>query len=269
MFMMDDDTRRPDFRVVTLEGIQFLVEVKICHNDNPSKEYSIKNTYLTSLKKYSNCMGVPLKFAIYWSRWNIWTLLDASLIPSSGRDSAIKMTAAMKLNDMASLGDCMIGTVPPLTMRLYADPTKPRRLQPDGTAPFTISRIEFYAGGERIEDSFEKRLAWFFILYGSWDEIASPAEIVNSDVEYIEFQHGPAEEVEDKSQPFRIVASLSSMISRQYGDSTVENGNVALLTPPKGPDQLGVLIPEDYKGSALKLWRFIVRPNTENRNGEG
>jgi len=268
MFTMDDGTRRPDFRVVTLQGTQFFVEVKNCHYKDPSKAYRIKSAYVTGLQKYSDCMGVPLKFAVYWSRWNIWTLLDASLISSCGRDLAIKMTQAVKLNDMASLGDCMVGTAPPLTVRLYADPTKPRRLQPDDTAPFTISRIEFYAGGERIEDSFEERLAWFFILYGDWGEIGSPAEIVNGDVEYIEFQHGPSEE-EDNSQPFSIVGSLSSMISRQYGDSTVVGGNVALLTPPSGPDQLGVLIPEDYKGAVLKLWRFTVRPSTENRHEEG
>ena len=32
--------------------------------------------YLASLQSYANMVGAPLKLAIFWSLWNIWTVVS-------------------------------------------------------------------------------------------------------------------------------------------------------------------------------------------------
>ena len=54
------------------------------------------------------------------------------------------------------------------------------------------------------------------------------------------------------------------MISDHYDHLTVnDGGDVTALAPTVEPGSLGVLIDDDYKGDALKLWRFTVTPSTD------
>ena len=71
------------------------------------------------------------------------------------------MPEAMKRNEMILLGDHMVGTVPPLSLRLYADPNKPRSVGENGQVHFTIGRVALYAYGKEITDEFEKNLHGF------------------------------------------------------------------------------------------------------------
>jgi hypothetical protein len=54
---------------------------------------------------------------------------------------------------------------------------------------------------------------------------------------------------------------LSTIISRQYGQLTAPDGKVQRFTPDIAPGMLGFVIPEGYKGEALPLWRFLIKPN--------
>ena len=44
-------------------------------------------------------------------------------------------------------------------------------------------------------------------------------------------------------------------------DLTAKDGTVSSLSPSEEPGALEVVIPLDYKGKVLRLWRFRVRPN--------
>ena len=163
---------------------------------------------------------------------------------------------------MALLGDMLLGTVPPLVFRVYADQTQPCTIGPEGEVPFTISEVAFFAGGNRIEEQAEKDLAWFFIHYSQWAEIDAPVEIHDGKLKYMEFCYAPITRGPDERQNFEMLGFLSSMISAKYAKATGKQNLVALLTPAADADQLGVNIPDDYSGKVLKLWRFTAKPLT-------
>ena len=127
---------------------------------------------------------------MYWSVWKLWTLVDATHF-SENSDYYIALPEAMKRNEMNLLGDHIVATVPPLSLRLYTDPNKPRSIEEDGQVHFTIGRAALFANGKEITDDFEKKLAWFFMLHGKWNKVDHPAEIKNGLLEYTELRVSP------------------------------------------------------------------------------
>ena len=260
-FSSEEDIRRPDFRLVTNEGEQLLIEVKNFRQKDPMDPFRLKPQYLLSLKKYSDVFQIPLKVAIYWSLWKIWTLVDATHFIENF-DFYITLPEAMKRNEMNILGDHMVATVPPLSLRLYADPNKSRSIEENSQVHFTIGRAVLLANGKEITDDFEKKLAWFFMLHGKWNEVDQPAEIKNGLLEYTEFRVSP--EQYDQTQEFAILGFLSELISSNYNFLTSPKGEILQLAPKQQPGNLCILIPNDYKGKVLRLWRFHVKPNFED-----
>lgn len=261
-FSSEKDIRRPDFRLVTNTGEQLLIEVKNFHQRDPIEPFIVKSTYLSTLQKYADSFEIPLKVAIFWSIWKLWTLVDATHFFSENSNFVITLPEAMKRNEMNLLGDHMVATVPPLSLRLYADPKKPRSIEENGEVHFTIGRVTLYANGKEITDEFEKKLAWFFMLHGKWKEVDQPAEIKNGLLEYTEFSLSP--EQYDKNKGFAMLGYLSELITSNYNFLTSPQGEILHLTPKQQPDKLSILIPHDYKGKVLRLWRFHVKPNFED-----
>jgi hypothetical protein len=261
-FSVEENIRRPDFRLITTDGEQLLIEVKNFHPKDPMSPFSLKSSYLLSLQSYAKEFKLPLKIATFWSVWNLWTLVDATHFSSNGENYIITMADAMKKNEMILLGDQMVGTVPPLSLRLYTDKNKPRSVNKNGEVHFTIGSASIYAGGLEINDEFEKRLVWFLMLHGKWDKVDQPAEVKNGLLEYTEFSVSP--EQFDKNQGFAMIGFLSQLITSNYKLLTSPEGDILQLTPKQQPDQLSVLIPPDYKSKDLKLWRFLVQPNYED-----
>lgn len=261
-FSSGEDIRRPDFRLITTGGEQLLIEVKNFHQKDPMEPFLVKSKYLLSLRKYSKAFNIPLKIAIFWSVWKLWTLVDPTHFNSEGTDCVISLPEAMKINEMSLLGDHMVGTVPPLSLRFYADTNKPRVVDENGQVYFTIGRAALYADGKEITDEFEKKLVWFFMLHGKWDKVDQPAEIKNGLLEYTEFSISP--EQYDEKQGFAMLGFLSELITSNYKFLTSPEGEILQLTPKQQPDQLSVLIPRNYKGKVLKLWRFNLQPNFDD-----
>jgi len=63
----DPDLKIPDFHIVLLDASNFLVEVKNFRHDL-RKPMKLKRGYLEALERYSRLVGIPLRFAIYWSQ---------------------------------------------------------------------------------------------------------------------------------------------------------------------------------------------------------
>lgn len=265
-FSYDEDIRRPDFRLLTIDGSQLLIEVKNFHQKNPVEPLVVKSAYLLTLKKYADAFNIPLKIAIFWSL-GLWTLVDVDHYINDEPDVVISMPEAMKISQMNLLGDLMVGTVPPLSLRFYADTNRPRSVNKDGEVHFTIGRAAIYAGGQEITDEFERRLVWFFMLHGKWNKLDRPAKVRDGLLEYTEFTVSPEEY--DKDSGFAMLGFLSELITSNYKFLTSPEGEILQLSPTQQPDQLCVLIPHDYKGKTLKLWRFHVQPNYDDlRNGK-
>jgi len=258
-FSAHEDLRRPDFRVHLRGGDQVLVEVKNFHKNASFAPYRIKASYMESLQRYADILGLPLYFAVYWSRWNLWTLTRSDAFDLGDGKHQVNMGDAMKRNEMAMLGDCSIGTVPPLSLRVFSAPGFPRPLEKEGQFVFKVGRACLCAGDNEITDEVEQKIAWFLMLYGSWNRIEQPAHMVDGRIDYFDIEVSPQEPSGD--QAFRLVGFMSQMLSTRYNQFTADAEGVSRLTPNSQPTQMGGFIPEGYKGKALPIWHFTQLPN--------
>ncbi len=252
-FSKYEDQKRPDFRIVTDDGNQFLVEVKNFHETNLDKPFVMKKNYLDNLMNYSKYFRCELKIAIYWSKWKLWSLISPLNFDINESIYSINFFKALKQSEMHLLGDCWIGTVPPLSIRFETE-TLSRSLS--NHYEFKIKKVSLFAAGNCIEDEVEKNVASFLMFFGDWQNIDKPAQVEDGKLVSFELQLYPIEEV--KNQGFQIIGQLSQMISRQYDLLTTENGIIKTINPVQF-DGMGVAIPNDYNGHALKLWRFYMQ----------
>lgn len=253
----DPDIRPPDFRLALDDGTELFVEVKNCHKEDPQFKYAIRSNYLASIEKYADAFKHPLYIAIFWSRWRHWTLLSLDDLEQGVRPY-ITFLEAVKKNRMAMLGDVLVGTTPPLTFRVIADPSKPRTIKPGGQCPFTIGGIELYCAGHHLVDPLEQKLAFYFMLNSDWPVVQEAAMVADNEFIHCDFIAAPEEPVPNQS--FQLLGSLSDMISRSYNALTVDGENVLSLSPAAEPGSLGIVIPLEYEGTDLPLWRLLIRP---------
>lgn len=246
---------RPDFRVITRDGLQFLVEVKNHHQKNAPQPYRFKEDYLQTVTQYAELMGLPLKFAIYWSRWKTWTLTDAARLPRDGASLKLPFADALRMNEMGILGEVSVGTLPPLALRLDADTTKSRQVNDAGEVGFTIGKAALYSGGIEITQPDEMRLAWMLMLHGEWAGYKKTAIVENQHLEAIEFSVTP--EIRSNDQEFEIIGSMSQIISNQYLEATSAGKEIKSLAPTKDSSEFGAVIPRDYDGKAVSAPRSI------------
>lgn len=254
------DIKIPDFRVLTLEGEEFFVEVKNCHKRGTEYRYRLRKEYLTQLRNYADLFDRGLKIAIYWSRYGLWSLVSADAFEWDGRRYSLSMGQCMKRNEMKILGDSMVGTVPPIKLELITDASQPREVGKDGKTEFVIGDVKLVCGDCEVRDPFERKLAWFLLSYGDWDAGEPEAEIEDGDLTCIRLE---ANKDRAPGQQFATLGFLSQMISSQFNDLTAEEGEIIRLSPSTDPDKLGIIIPIDFKGEALRLWRFAISPNYE------
>jgi len=160
--------RAPDFRVVLDDGEQWLIEVKNVRCKDPAKQRTtLTVNYLNTLRAYSDMVGLPLRLAIYWSTWKLWTLIDPATFARSDGGLKIEMTDAITANHMGRLGDVSIHTTSPLRF------TVPKR--PDGKVDTPEAGIMGLLAGSRVFSGHvelveprERHLARILFAHGEW-----------------------------------------------------------------------------------------------------
>ena len=259
IYATDTSLKAPDLRLVLDDGQEFFVEVKNYYQSDPMASYTFKPRYLNGLRQYAKLFNRDLKIAIYWAKWNTWTLVPEAKIKSGGVSFSISMHEAKMANEMSTLGDYMVGTKTPLAIKLFADRNKPRFVSDDGKVHFITGKIELYCGDTRIDDSFEKKLAFYLMLFGNWPSEGPIYESeANNKPVAIEYRSQPNKTM--PKQGFEIVGDLSSMFSTYYNMITAPDGDVEKISPKQAPSSMGIIIPRDYKGKYLPLWRFVTKP---------
>lgn len=265
VFTSLDRIRIPDYRIVLndYQNKQILIEVKNYYQKKVFNEYSMSAEYLDSLSNYSKLDNTDLYIAIYWTQWSLWTLISPDDFEHEGTKVIISMESALKCNKMSMIGDYMIGTTPPLAIRIYTDKEKPQKIGENGSVEFVIGKLEMLCGTKHIANRDEQRIAFALMLFGGWEENTAVIKTSRSDVEieYIEFSYAPQEY--DNRQGFANTNFLSNIISKQYGALTIDDGEVLRLTPAIEPGMLGFVVPDGYKGDALPLWMFSQEPYYE------
>lgn len=248
-----NDIYLPDYRIVLKNKEQVLIEVKNCHCRS---NFDIALKQYKGLSKYSSMMNTKLLYAVYWSKWGLWTLVDPKHFIIKDSKAVLSLENAMTQNQMILLGDYQLGTIPPLSVRIYPDITKPHKII-ENSVDFTIGKVELFCNQKTITKELEKKIVMSFILYGNWVETNSIA-VTDTSIKYIEFLYSPVEFKE--SQQFGIVGTLSTIISHQYCHLTAPQGKVERFSPNVAPNKFGFIIPDGYTSDTLPLWRFFIKP---------
>lgn len=253
------DIQPPDYFLVLHDKSRFLVEVKSCNKKYPPCRFSLKKSYVDNLQEYADLIGSELKIAVYWSAWNLWTLVCPSHLKYSKGKCSITIGRAMETNQMETVGDYTVGTRPPLILRIIADKKKSRSIGKDGTGQFTIGEIKLLCANKIITDKIEKGYAFYFMLYGDWCSNEPLANIEDNKLVSIDHIIEPTERT--PGQEFELLGFMSSMISRRYRQLLSTSLDGEKLAIALEPDALSINIRKGYKGKALPLWRFHLRPN--------
>ncbi|POE08561.1 hypothetical protein BV921_15135 [Pectobacterium odoriferum] len=253
----------PDFRVVLKDGTNWLIEVKNVYQPNAFRQRRrlLTKDYRKSLNRYTSMTGGILKLAIFWARWSSWTLVDPEKIDPGGGDFALDMMDALKVSELASLGDESIGIRAPLLLRLTMNPERTSSIAPNGTVHVTVGHAQIFSAGFELSDPSDQQIAWTVMQYGDW-KMGEPRAVVEGDrLIALEFDCAP---LEQSGQGFESVGFLSRLFARYYADQTMKDGEVVRIKIPAQPEWLRAL--RQTNGTRrMPIWRFVLEPNYEGR----
>ena len=249
----------PDFRVVLLDGTQWLIEVKNAYIKNsfePERRFMTKR-YREKLENYAAATGGRLKLAVYWASQGIWTLVSPEQFVDEQGNVSFDMGSGFIENELGYLGDLMIGTKPPLRLRLESDTDTVSPVGPDGMVNFTTGNVRIYSRREELLDPIEKEIAWAFMLYGDW-VVSEPIPVLEGDVlTAVEFRWDPDKH---RNDPFLTIGTFSQVFSRYYSEHTMEDEKIVQLYAPPQLSWFAPLLADDYKSKALPLLRIKFQP---------
>lgn len=256
IYAQDDNLTVPDFRIVLVDGTELLVEVKNYSQTlkKAMESYKIKKKYLEGLKIYASLFKKELKIAIYWSSWNVWTLVSHDKFQPKKNDYVLALTDALVYDEMMLLGDHRLATTPPIEMRLVADPSKMRTVNPDGPSFFRVGDVEMMCAGKTIVDEQERAIAFRLMMYSKWD-VKELVETTDDQLDAMVFSANPLEPVEN--QEFQFLGSMSEILSREYLALTSPEGTIERISPKMQGLKFDMRIPLNYQGKSLRLWRFF------------
>lgn len=258
----EESFKIPDFRVVLQDRTQWLIEVKNVYIEDPLRQSRLimRRDYREKLENYAFATGGQIKLAVFWARWKMWTLVSPERLVDANGDLTLDMKTAAAVNELAYLGDRMIGTRPPIRFRLSTDPTYTSPVAQDGTVTvrFTITDVQIFSDKDEILDPTEKFLAWTFMLHGNWKETGPCLILEGGKLKAIEFRWTPAEPT---NSDFEIVGTLSRMFTSYYDEQTVDNDEVVKIRAVPQPSWFTSLVSSNHEQKRLPLWQFVVHPN--------
>ena len=252
--------RAADYRIVLDDGDQWLVEVKNVRCEDPQKQRTTMSAaYLASLQAYADAVGAPLRLALYWSRWNLWTVIAPDRFRRPDGGLRVTMMEAVMANEFGRLGDVSIWTKPPLRLVLDAVTDKPRKLSAEGLAEFIIGSARVYSGDIELTDPRDRRLAEILFLYGEWPAEGPLAIMGDDGIAGVEFVAAPEE---PSDQGFDGIGWASRIFTRYFATRTVDGDQVIQLNGAAVPEWFAPLATWDFKRSQLPLWLFHQQPST-------
>ena len=259
-FFATEAYRAPDFRIVLGDGAHWLIEVKHVYERDPSQQHRrvFTDNYYQTLAAYARATGAELKVAIYWARWSIWTLVSPDRLIGAKGALELDLSTAVQANEMARLGDRMIGTRAPLRLRLYTDAERTSPIGADGTVTVTFSAAQLFCGEAEVTDPVEQEIASIFMQHGEWVEDGPLADVDGDRLRAVEFTWVPEEAT---GQGFEMVGTLSRMFARYYAEHTIADDAIIQLRAPLRPHWFAPLVQPGHRSDALPLWNFSQQPN--------
>ncbi len=261
-----DTCRAPDFRVVLDDGEQWLVEVKNVRSKEPFKQKTqMSAAYLASLQTYADMVGAPLKLAIFWSLWNIWTVISPDRFRRPNGGLRVTMKDAVLANESGRLGEVIIMTKAPLRLVLGASTDMPRSLSEEGLANFVIGSAKLYSGDVELTDPRDRKLAEVLLFYGEWS-VGGPHAISDggafAGVEFVATPEEPSDQGWDG------IGWASRIFSRYYAAQTIDGDQVIQLHGEAAPEWFAPLSDWDFKNSKLPLLLGRIQSPDDQARGD-
>ncbi len=270
LYSADVGIKVPDIRLVFPDGKQLLIEVKNFHQaTDPFEQFQLEQSYVDGLNRYSSLVNCNLLVATYWVKWNHWSLVPTSRFELKSGMTKLSYQNGMMFNEMAMLGDMMVGCKLPLAIYIETRKDKPRTVQSNGEASFQIADMRILCAGQPVTSELERNIAWYLINYGNWEEQQPEPIISDGQLDGITFEWLPETYHEDpdkyEEQGFGVIGSLSGMFSNYYKQMTFKDGRIGRLRIEVSPGSLGQMIPDDYNGESLPLWRLVLQPKGKGK----
>lgn len=261
-----EPSRAPDFRIVLDDGEQWLVEVKNVRSKEPFKqETRMSAAYLASLQTYADMVGAPLKLAIFWSLWNIWTVISPDRFRRPNGGLRITMKDAVLANESERIGEVIIMTKTPMRLVLGAATDMPRSLSPEGLAKFIIGSAKLYSGNVELTDVRDRKLAEVLLFYGEWS-IEGPLAITDGgEFAGVQFVATPEER---SDQGWDGIGWASRIFSQYYAAQTIDGDQVIRLHGEAAPEWFAPLSDWDFKNSKLPLLLGRVQVPDDQAGGD-
>ncbi|UVK40575.1 hypothetical protein LHFGNBLO_002057 [Mesorhizobium sp. AR10] len=259
LFIDGDEVEIPDYRMILKDGTSYLIEVKNFHMKDFKSEFKIPKKSIRKLEAYAGINGLPLRIAAYFSNPGVWVLLPSAAFRETKNHFVIGFADAMARNEMATLGDRTIATLPDLRIEFHGDPDECFVPDDSGQVRFTTRRIKIYCRNQEVADGDGKEIAFYLMRHGNWPEQYAHAMMDEGKVVGVRFGFSPRSPVED--QDLQIIGALSTMVSSAYGEMTVGESSILALDVQDDPDVFSLRIPEGFKDQALPLWQFTLQPN--------
>lgn len=250
--------RPGDYRVVLPDGRNLSIEVK--NHPGLRSPFRMRVADLDALRRHAELTRSEPRLAIYWRRPGLWFLVNPDRMTVEGTKVSISMQIAMAENEMADLGDAMIGLVPPLEFRLDFEEVPPlTEFDADGRREMTavVRGTAISAGGKELRSKADQRLAFYLLWNGSWPETEHD-DFVDGRLKAVRFAYEPEEW--RREQGFAVVGFLSQAIARSFWLRTSTEGSVTRLRSQLDPQGEGLVIPDDVRSSALGLRIFTLEP---------
>jgi len=268
LYSTAEELQVPDYRLVFPNGKQLLIEVKNFYQKNTFDEpFEMTHSYFNGLSNYSRLVGCDLMVAIYWVKWNKWTLVQPKRFVLGSGYANLSFPSAVMFNEMSLLGDIMIGARFPLAIHVEARTDEPRAVQASGEVSFKIADIKIFCADREVESTLERNIGWYLMNHGLWIESPPLPIINNGQLDGLKFEWFPQDYHEDRdrydSQGFAVIGTLSEMYSKFYRRVTQSDGRIGQIHVDVTPGTLGQMIPKDYEGERLPLWRFKIQPMSE------
>jgi hypothetical protein len=272
IFYNGEDLQVPDYRIITRERVQLLVEVKTSSDRKfPPKPMSFSHNYIERLRRYAELAGAELRVAIFWQGTGQWTLssLAAFSAGSAGEQKwRLSYWRALATNEMATLGDRTIATPPPLRFRVLFNPDKSDHIAPGATGDFTVSvrGIRLLSRSKELS-GMSAQIAWKLLWYGTWDELPPEDHYENGRLLWIDYPCAPSgwDENNPDHQGMAPIGGLSEMVSQVYLRSAVGTIHTSATDKALEPGYMREFIPADFVKQQLQIpiAMFTLQPNYE------
>ena len=248
------------------DGEQWLVEVKNVRSQEPFKQKTqMSAAYLASLQMYADMVGTPLKLAIFWSLWNIWTVISPDRFRRPNGGLRVTMKDAVLANESGRLGEVIIMTKPPLRLVLGAATDMPRSLSAEGLANFIIGSAKLYSGDVELTDPKDRKLAEVLLFYGEWSTEGPLAITDGGEFAGVQFVATPEE---PSDQGWDGIGWASRIFSRYYAAQTIDGDQVIQLHGETAPEWFAPLSDWNFKNSKLPLLLGRVQVPADHARGD-